>query len=76
MLYVSEDASVARQLERAKQLEKENRKVKDTGLGSIRKARATDINSELAKQRYRVFKVSCCQLLSRSQATMHGVPAI
>lgn len=61
MLYVDEETSVLRQLQRAKRLELENAKVKDTGLGSIKKARATDVSEELARQRYRVFKVRAAQ---------------
>lgn len=57
VLYVSEETSVARQLQRAKQLEKENAKVRDTGLGSLKTARATDVSEDLAKERYIVFKV-------------------
>jgi adenylate kinase len=56
VLYVNEETSVRRQLARAVQLELENAKVLDTGMGRLRQARATDVDEELAKQRYRVFK--------------------
>lgn len=56
VLYVDEESSVMRQLQRAKRLEAENNKVIDTGLGKIKKARATDVSEDLARQRYRVFK--------------------
>lgn len=56
VLYVEQEESVRRQLTRAKALEKENRRVQDTGLGTLREARATDLSEALARERYRVFK--------------------
>ena len=56
LLFVEEATSIERQLERGRKLIAQNQKVRDTGIGQIQELRATDLEPEAAKQRYRVFK--------------------
>ena len=56
LLFVEEATSIERQLERGRKVAAQNQKVRDTGIGEIQELRATDLDPEAAKQRYRVFK--------------------
>ena len=56
LLFVEEATSIERQLERGRKVAAHNQKVRDTGVGEIQELRATDLDPEAAKQRYRVFK--------------------
>jgi adenylate kinase len=56
VLFVEESTSIMRQIDRGRQLDAHNAKVDATGLGTRKELRATDLDPEAAKHRYRVFK--------------------
>jgi len=56
VLWCSQEESVKRQLRRGADLVVSNMIVEETGVGSVVAARATDVDSEAALKRYRVFK--------------------
>lgn len=56
VLFVSEQTSVERQMLRGKQIQVHNLEVDETGVGKKLELRATDLDPEKAKRRYRVFK--------------------
>jgi len=56
VLFVEESTSIERQLFRGKQIAAYNAKVRETGDGSERESRATDLEPDAAQHRYRVFK--------------------
>lgn len=56
VLFVEETTSVARQLHRGREIDAHNAKVEATGVGQRLELRATDLDPEAAKHRYRVFK--------------------
>ena len=58
VLFVDEKTSVDRQLLRGRQIANHNDEVRTTGVGQLRELRATDIDVEAAKKRYRIFKES------------------
>ena len=55
VLYVSEEASIERQLSRGRKAEAHNEQVKETGKGELIELRATDTSVEHVTKRYRVF---------------------
>lgn len=71
VLYVDEETSIKRQLARALELERENRLVLDTGLGTVKKARPTDVSEDLARERYRVFKEEVYDALKMVKDAFH-----
>lgn len=56
VLYCSEEESVKRQLRRGQELMRLNRVAEETGVGSVVAARATDVDEEAARKRYKIFK--------------------
>lgn len=58
VLFVDEKTSVDRQLYRGRQIAAHNEEVRATGVGELQELRATDIDVEAAKKRYRIFKES------------------
>lgn len=58
MLYVDEDTSVNRQLQRAALAQAHNRRAKDAGVGEqqLQQERSTDVEPEKARKRYYIFK--------------------
>ena len=58
VLFVDEKTSVERQLYRGREIARHNEEVHTTGMGELRELRATDLDVEAAKHRYRVFKDS------------------
>lgn len=56
VLFVEEATSIMRQLNRGREIAAHNAKVEATGVGKTRELRATDLDPEAAKHRYRVFK--------------------
>ncbi|MFW5829849.1 MAG: nucleoside monophosphate kinase [Planctomycetota bacterium] len=55
ILYVSEQVSIDRQLGRGREIMEHNRRVEETGVGEKLDLRATDIDEEKARERYKVF---------------------
>jgi adenylate kinase len=58
VLFVDEKTSVERQLYRGRQIAQHNEEVRATGMGELQELRATDLDVEAAKRRYRIFKES------------------
>lgn len=56
VLFVDEQISVERQLERGQKMQEHNREVEASGVGRILKIRKTDLEADMARNRYRVFK--------------------
>jgi len=56
VLFVEEKTSIARQLYRGEEMERQNAKVRETGIGEIVELRKTDLDPEAARRRYQVFK--------------------
>eukprot|EP00742_Colponemidia_sp_Colp-10_P003780 GILJ01004024.1.p1 GENE.GILJ01004024.1~~GILJ01004024.1.p1 ORF type:complete len:468 (-),score=80.76 GILJ01004024.1:200-1603(-) len=56
VLYIDENESVRRQLNRGKALRIHNQRVRETGVGRLLEERPTDVDENLARQRYLIFK--------------------
>jgi adenylate kinase len=56
LLFVEEHESIRRQIKRGQDASAHNKRVHESGLGTLLEERATDFDKELAKNRYRVFK--------------------
>ncbi|HXA81111.1 MAG TPA: nucleoside monophosphate kinase [Opitutaceae bacterium] len=56
VLFVDEKTSIARQLNRGREVRAHNEEVRRSGMGELLEERATDYDEELARRRYRVFK--------------------
>jgi hypothetical protein len=58
MLYVDEDTSINRQLQRAVAAQAHNKRVVDAGLGEqqLHEERSTDVLPEKARKRYQIFR--------------------
>ena len=53
---MDEKVSIERQLKRGRQIQAHNQEVEATGIGELQELRATDLDVEAARRRYRVFK--------------------
>lgn len=71
VLFASEKTSVARQLYRGEQIAIHNAEVNETGIGELLELRATDLDVEKAKQRYRVFKEQTWDALQSLKEVYH-----
>jgi adenylate kinase len=56
LLFVDEEVSVRRQIDRGKKAQEHNRRVQESGVGVLQEIRATDLDPEAARNRYRLFK--------------------
>jgi len=56
ILFVEESVSIKRQIYRGKQILRHNEEVRETGVGTLKEVRATDLEEETARRRYKVFK--------------------
>ncbi|MDF3128118.1 nucleoside monophosphate kinase [Kiritimatiellaeota bacterium B1221] len=56
ILFVEESVSIKRQIQRGKDIIRHNEEVRETGVGTIQEVRATDLEEETARNRYKVFK--------------------
>jgi len=56
VLFVDETESIARQMKRGQEVIAHNAEVRSSGLGELWEERATDFDSKLARNRYKVFK--------------------
>ena len=63
VLFVDEKTSVERQLFRGRQIAQHNEEVEATGVGELQELRATDLDIEAAKHRYRIFKENTWEAL-------------
>ena len=71
VLFTRKKTSVERQLLRGKQIEENNRKFEETGVGKKEEIRATDVSAEHAQERYRVFKEQTWDALQSLKEIYH-----
>lgn len=71
VLFVSEDTSIARQLNRGREITEHNRKVTETGIGKLIEQRTTDMSEETVRRRYRVFKEQTWEALTSLKQLYH-----
>jgi len=71
MLFIDENESVDRQLLRGRQVKAHNEEVRSTGIGSLQELRSTDLDSDAAKRRYRVFKEKTYDALQSLREIFH-----
>ncbi len=69
VLFIDEKTSVERQLRRGNEIAAHNDEVRQTGVGELQELRPTDLDSEAAQHRYRVFKESTWDALQSLKAT-------
>lgn len=65
MLFVEEKESVERQLNRGKEIMEHNKEVKETGIGELLEIRATDVDINAARKRYKTFQDETYAALSK-----------
>ncbi len=70
-LYVEEKESIERQLKRGRQLIAHNARVRETGVGQLLEERATDLNEESCRKRYRVFMDQTYSVLQSLKEVFH-----
>jgi adenylate kinase len=71
VLFVSESTSIARQLGRGREIAENNRKVAETGVGTLIELRATDLSEDLVRRRYQVFKEQTWAALTSLRQLYH-----
>ena len=71
VLFVSENTSIARQLNRGREITEHNRKVTETGVGKLIEQRTTDMSEETVRRRYRVFKEQTWDALTSLKQLYH-----
>lgn len=70
-LYVEEKESIERQLNRGRQLITHNARVRETGVGTLLEERATDLNEDSCRKRYRVFMDQTYSVLQSLKEVFH-----
>lgn len=71
VLYVREQVSTERQLQRGRNVQAHNKKVEDSGDGILQSLRKTDLDENLAKERYEVFKRQTFDALNSLRDNFH-----
>lgn len=71
VLFVSEATSIARQLGRGREIAEHNRKVAESGEGTVIELRATDLSEDLVRRRYQVFKEQTWTALTSLRELYH-----
>jgi adenylate kinase len=71
VLFVDEQTSIERQLQRGREIERHNDHVRRTGLGAPIDLRATDVDEGLARNRYRTFKEQTYEALTSLRRHFH-----
>jgi len=71
VLFVGEQTSIERQLRRGNELVAHNEQVRRTGVGELVQLRATDVDQELARNRYRTFKERTYEALTSLRRHFH-----
>lgn len=71
VLFVSENTSIARQLNRGQEIAEHNRKVAETGVGRLIEQRASDMSDETVRRRYRIFKEQTWTALTSLKQLYH-----
>jgi adenylate kinase len=71
VLFVTEKTSIERQLYRGSATQAHNKEVEETGIGSLLPLRDTDLNTDLARRRYQVFKEQTWDALKSLKEIYH-----
>ncbi|HVZ75472.1 MAG TPA: nucleoside monophosphate kinase [Polyangia bacterium] len=71
VLFVGEQTSIERQLHRGRSIAAHNEQVRRTGTGQLLELRPTDIDEELARNRYRTFKERTFEALASLRKNFH-----
>ena len=71
LLFVGQKESVERQLKRGQWIREHNEQVRESGVGKLQEERATDLDPEAAKRRYRVFKETTFHALQSLRKIFH-----
>jgi adenylate kinase len=71
VLFVGEQTSLDRQLQRGREIAAHNERVRRTGVGALMELRATDVDETLARNRYRTFKELTYEALTSLRRHFH-----
>lgn len=71
VLFVDEKISIERQLKRGREIQAHNEEVETTGVGELKELRATDLDVNAARRRYRVFKEQTWDALQSLKQVFH-----
>ena len=71
VLFVGEQTSLERQLQRGREIAEHNERVRKTGVGALIELRPTDIDEALARNRYRTFKELTYEALTSLRRYFH-----
>jgi adenylate kinase len=71
VLFVGEQTSVERQLNRGREIVAHNERVRRTGVGELVELRPTDVDEALARNRYRTFKELTYEALTSLRRHFH-----
>jgi adenylate kinase len=71
LLFVNEEVSVQRQLNRGREIREHNRQVRASGVGALREERATDLDVGLCRKRYQTFKDTTFDALESLRQIFH-----
>jgi adenylate kinase len=71
VLFVTEKTSIERQMHRGKATVEHNKEVEETGVGELLPLRDTDLNPDLARRRYQVFKEQTWDALKSLKEIYH-----
>jgi len=71
VLFVGEQTSVERQLNRGREISAHNERVQRSGAGTALELRATDVDEALARNRYRTFKEMTYEALTSLRKYFH-----
>lgn len=71
VLFVGQQTSIDRQLQRGFEIARHNKEVEETGIGVIEPVRSTDLSPEKSAHRYRVFKEQTWDALQSLKEIYH-----
>jgi adenylate kinase len=71
VLFISETTSIARQLNRGREIAAHNKQVLETGVGQLIEQRSTDLSEETVRRRYAVFKEKTWSALTSLKQLYH-----
>jgi adenylate kinase len=71
LLFVSEEVSIQRQLKRGLIIQEHNRVVRESGVGKLLEERVTDVDPELCRNRYKMFKNTTFDALQSLRQIFH-----
>lgn len=71
LLFVSEEVSVSRQIKRGLEVREHNKAVRESGIGKLLEERPTDVDTELCRNRYKVFKDTTFDALQSLRQIFH-----